>query len=229
MGWITPSISTAITLGRGEQAKLADERSQTNPLEHVGHLCFHGTATLETSAASRRFWSAPPTGWATRSCPCPPCARCASDSRKAASRFSPSPGWPICIAAKPFCDELIPYTARTFFEKWAAARALRARKFDTAILLQNAFEAAAIAYLAGIPERIGYARDGRGFLLTRAIPVPEARRDPAARAFLLPGTAAPRRESWTSCPRTTSSAWKALPPRARRAWIDSASSGWARS
>src|SRR5208283_1109929 len=45
--------------------------------------------------------------------------------------------------------------------------------FDCAILLQNAFEAAAIAYLARIPERIGYARDGRSALLTRAIPVPK--------------------------------------------------------
>ena len=89
----------------------------------------------------------------------------------------------ISILAKPwvadlyrrehFCDELIPYTASTFFEKCSAARALRPYKFDTAILLQNAFEAAGIAYLAGVPERIGYARDGRQFLLTRAIPVPK--------------------------------------------------------
>jgi heptosyltransferase II len=53
-----------------------------------------------------------------------------------------------------------------------AAR-LRAERFDGAILLQNAFDAALIVWLAGIPERIGYRRDGRGMLLTRAIPVPE--------------------------------------------------------
>jgi len=53
-----------------------------------------------------------------------------------------------------------------------AAR-LRVQRFDGAILLQNAFDAALIAWLAGIPERIGYRRDGRGLLLTRAIPVPE--------------------------------------------------------
>ncbi len=40
-------------------------------------------------------------------------------------------------------------------------------------LLQNAFEAALIAWLAGIPVRIGYNRDRRGFLLTRAVSVPE--------------------------------------------------------
>jgi heptosyltransferase-2 len=99
----------------------------------------------------------------------------------------------ISILAKPwvadlyarehFCDELIPYTARTFVEKWTAARALRQHHFTSAILLQNAFEAAAIAYLAGIPERIGYARDGRGFLLTRAIPVPKSGEIPRHESF----------------------------------------------
>jgi heptosyltransferase-2 len=84
---------------------------------------------------------------------------------------------------EPFCNELIPYTARTWAEKWAAAHALRCQRFDTAILLQNAFEAAAIAYLAGIPERIGYARDGRGFLLTRAIPVPKPGEIPRHESF----------------------------------------------
>lgn len=74
---------------------------------------------------------------------------------------------------EPLCNELIAYTAKTVSEKWSAARQLRSHKFDTAILLQNAFEAAAIAYVAGIPERIGYARDARSFLLTRAIAVPQ--------------------------------------------------------
>ena len=73
---------------------------------------------------------------------------------------------------EPFCDQLIPYAPRTLGEKYAAARALTAHKFDAAILLQNAFEAAAVAAIAGIPQRIGYSRDGRGFLLTTAVPVP---------------------------------------------------------
>jgi len=73
---------------------------------------------------------------------------------------------------EPFCDRLIPYAPRAWREKWRAARDLAAERFDCAILLQNAFEAAAVAFAARIPERIGYARDGRGFLLTRAIAVP---------------------------------------------------------
>jgi heptosyltransferase-2 len=54
------------------------------------------------------------------------------------------------------------------------AAELRVKKFDTALLLQNAFDAAWLAWRAGIPRRIGYNRDGRGMLLTEAIPVPKA-------------------------------------------------------
>ena len=74
-----------------------------------------------------------------------------------------------------FCDEIIPYPTGRGIKQLAAkfklAKSLRG-KFDRAILFQNAFEAAAFAYAARIPERIGYNRDGRGLLLTNAIPVP---------------------------------------------------------
>jgi heptosyltransferase-2 len=56
---------------------------------------------------------------------------------------------------------------------------LRSQKFDTALLLQNAFEAAWLTWRAGIPERIGYARDGRRLLLTKAVPVPKPGEIPA--------------------------------------------------
>jgi lipopolysaccharide heptosyltransferase II len=58
-----------------------------------------------------------------------------------------------------------------FWGRERLARALRREKFDVAVLFQNAFDAAWIAWRARIPERIGYARDGRSFLLTRAVPV----------------------------------------------------------
>jgi heptosyltransferase-2 len=51
---------------------------------------------------------------------------------------------------------------------------LRAGGFDTAILFPNSFESAAIAWLAGIPHRLGYARDGRSPLLTRRLPPPRS-------------------------------------------------------
>jgi lipopolysaccharide heptosyltransferase II len=50
-------------------------------------------------------------------------------------------------------------------------RSLRKAEFDAALLLQNAFEAAFLAWLAGIPLRAGYSRDGRGWLLTHPIPI----------------------------------------------------------
>lgn len=49
---------------------------------------------------------------------------------------------------------------------------LRKKGFCSAILFQNAFDAALISFLAGIKERVGYNRDARGFLLTTAVAVP---------------------------------------------------------
>lgn len=46
---------------------------------------------------------------------------------------------------------------------------MRFQKFDLAILMQNAFEAALLAFLARIPERLGYNTDARGLLLNRCI------------------------------------------------------------
>ena len=55
-------------------------------------------------------------------------------------------------------------------------RELRAERFDAAVLFQNAFQAAWMAWRARIPLRIGYARDGRSWLLHDAIepPLPAA-------------------------------------------------------
>lgn len=49
------------------------------------------------------------------------------------------------------------------------AQELKKRNFDAAILLQNAIEAAIIAWRAGIPIRAGYNSDGRGLLLTHSV------------------------------------------------------------
>ncbi len=53
--------------------------------------------------------------------------------------------------------------------KWRLARKLRNDNFSLAMLLQNAFEAAFISFLAGIPRRAGYDTDGRRFLLTHPV------------------------------------------------------------
>ena len=55
------------------------------------------------------------------------------------------------------------------FGKFRMARDLKKYHFDAAILLQNAFEAALITFLSGIPLRIGYNTDVRQLLLTHAV------------------------------------------------------------
>ncbi len=49
---------------------------------------------------------------------------------------------------------------------------VRSYQFDAAILLPNSFRAALEVWLARIPVRVGYARDGRSLLLTEAVPLP---------------------------------------------------------
>jgi heptosyltransferase-2 len=78
----------------------------------------------------------------------------------------------------PNVDEIIMYgdEYRGIIGKIKLARMLNQKGFCNAILFQNAFDAAFIAFLAGIKERAGYNRDGRGFLLTTAVPVPQNER-----------------------------------------------------
>ncbi|HKW57769.1 MAG TPA: lipopolysaccharide heptosyltransferase II [Candidatus Acidoferrum sp.] len=84
----------------------------------------------------------------------------------------------ITILARPYVAEI--YKGQSVCDDLMASgseadvvRELRARKFDAALLLQNAFEAAWVAWRAGIPQRIGYGRDGRSLLLTKAVRVPK--------------------------------------------------------
>ena len=58
-----------------------------------------------------------------------------------------------------------------------AIRVLRSHRYQKAFLFQNAFEAALLAFVARIPERVGYATDCRRWLLTTPVGVtPEVRR-----------------------------------------------------
>ena len=81
-----------------------------------------------------------------------------------------------------FPNRILPAPAK-WRERIAQARSLRAERFDTALLLPNSFASALVARLAGILKRIGYDRDGRGFLLTQAIPVPKPGEIPVHESF----------------------------------------------
>jgi len=91
----------------------------------------------------------------------------------------------IVVVAKPWVSELyqhhpavarqIVYDAKGEHRGMGGflklVKALREEGFDAAILFQNAFQAAWMAWCARIAVRIGYARDGRGWLLNDAVEV----------------------------------------------------------
>ncbi|MBM3765862.1 MAG: lipopolysaccharide heptosyltransferase II [Acidobacteria bacterium] len=84
--------------------------------------------------------------------------------------------WVAGLYDNSLVDDVIAYDLargpRDLRAKRKLARDLQGMQFDCAILFQNAFEAAALVWMAQIPARIGYARDGRGLLLTDPIAVP---------------------------------------------------------
>lgn len=92
------------------------------------------------------------------------------------------PGAHITVVARPgtaelfddadFIDEVLVYDRHGMRSVWQQVRDWKQRRFDLALLFQNAFEAAVIAFLARVPVRIGYATERRGFLLTHAIETP---------------------------------------------------------
>jgi heptosyltransferase-2 len=76
--------------------------------------------------------------------------------------------------------------ARDWAVKWQLGSELRREKFDLAVLLPNSFESAAIVWLSQARRRVGYARDGRGPLLTDAIAVPAAAEIPRHERYYYP-------------------------------------------
>jgi lipopolysaccharide heptosyltransferase II len=92
-----------------------------------------------------------------------------------------NPGAKITLLVKPWVsplfekdpnlDAIIQYSEehKGFLGKLRLARELRRHRFCQAVLFQNAIDAAILSFLAGIPERIGYSRDGRRLLLTKPV------------------------------------------------------------
>jgi heptosyltransferase-2 len=94
------------------------------------------------------------------------------------------PSAEVSILAKPWVapvfennpdiDHILIYDAGGCHRGWQGILRLSAslkNRFDMAVLVQNAFEAALISYLAGIPHRVGYDTDGRTLLLTHPVPM----------------------------------------------------------
>jgi heptosyltransferase-2 len=91
------------------------------------------------------------------------------------------PGAQLTLATRPFAKAI--FDEADFLDDvlicegnlFAQARQWRSRRFDLAVLFQNAFEPALIARLARVPLRVGYATQGRGWLLTNPLSLPEWR------------------------------------------------------
>lgn len=93
--------------------------------------------------------------------------------------------WPVLEAAaaeeavflgpEPFRALAAPRFPRVRYVAWSRARryaplpALRALRPRAALLLTDSFSSALLTALARVPHRVGYAAEGRGFLLTRRV------------------------------------------------------------
>jgi heptosyltransferase-2 len=80
------------------------------------------------------------------------------------------------IEGAPWFDGVIEYIPDSVHKGFGGhmqyVRRLRANRYDLAVVLPNSFSAALLAFLAGAKRRIGYDRQGRGFLLTDRVPAP---------------------------------------------------------
>ena len=68
-----------------------------------------------------------------------------------------------------------PRSKRSGLGHWSLLRRMRRQRLDMVLMLTNSLRPAVLAWLAGVGERIGYDRSGRGSLLTTRLAVP--RRD----------------------------------------------------
>ena len=85
------------------------------------------------------------------------------------------PGTKGIFAEADFIDDILVYDRRGALSVFPQIREWKRRKFDLALLFQNAFEAALIPFLAGVPLRLGYATESRQALLTHPIELPDWR------------------------------------------------------
>ena len=91
-----------------------------------------------------------------------------------------APGSSDVVQGIPYVDELIFWdpvtihadsrgTHKTLGDKLGFIRDLRARRFDKVYVLKRSFGSALMAFLSGAGKRIGFATEGRSFLLTTGV------------------------------------------------------------
>lgn len=82
--------------------------------------------------------------------------------------------WPT-LEGTTWFDEIIrfdPHSLDREERTIRVVRRLRRERFDVAVLFPNSIRSAWIAWLAGIPRRVGFVRHGRGWLLSEGLHYP---------------------------------------------------------
>jgi len=69
----------------------------------------------------------------------------------------------------PYVDETISEGSRSIGAMMRLTKRIKDGKFDTAIIFPASFRSALMIFLGGVPERIGFAKEGRSPLLTKAL------------------------------------------------------------
>lgn len=78
------------------------------------------------------------------------------------------------LAGNQWLDDLLFYHHRSpdkHCGTWNVVRRLRAQAFDLGVLLTNSMRTAFVAWAGRVKRRVGYAREGRRFLLNDALPL----------------------------------------------------------
>jgi heptosyltransferase-2 len=74
------------------------------------------------------------------------------------------------FTSAPFIDRVWSDDKPSNLTEWARiTKKIRGSRFDLALLLPNSFESALMMFLGGVPQRIGYATDGRRWMLTDSL------------------------------------------------------------
>lgn len=90
--------------------------------------------------------------------------------------FLTEPNLVDVIRGGDWMDDVLEWPVKSRRRPWhreyrALVAHLRAREFDGCVLFPNSFRSALLAWQSGAKRRVGYDRDGRGWLLTDRLPV----------------------------------------------------------
>ena len=85
------------------------------------------------------------------------------------------PGLDAVLGGLPFIDAFHTHTMRGWLGPFTGAGRFRAMRFDAALLLPNSPRSGLFALATGARVRLGWARDGRGWMLTHGLTPPKDR------------------------------------------------------